>query len=91
MATQVVFNIDPAVTKEAMKRAKSEGVPFASVLKMATRAYAEGKFTVGLHVEEKFNAKTAKEIRVALRGIERGRNLSPTFSSGKEMDEYLGI
>jgi len=91
MTTQVVFNIDPKIKAKAMKRAKREGVPFASVLKLATKAFAEGKFDVGIHVEEKFNKKTAMEIRAALRDIEKGRNLSPAFSSGKEMDKYLGI
>ncbi len=91
MTTQVVFKVDPIVKSQAMRRAKREGIPFASVLKMATRAYAEGKFTVGLHVEEKFNKKTAREIRAALGDIEQGKNLSPAFSSGKKMDEYLGI
>ncbi|MEK9154301.1 MAG: hypothetical protein AAB798_02410 [Patescibacteria group bacterium] len=49
--TQIVFNINTAVKARAMKRAKREGMPFASVLKMATKAFADGTFSVGL-IEE---------------------------------------
>ena len=41
MTTQIVFNIDPKIKAQAMKRAKREGVPFSAVLKMATKAFAE--------------------------------------------------
>ncbi|OGG45127.1 hypothetical protein A2673_01970 [Candidatus Kaiserbacteria bacterium RIFCSPHIGHO2_01_FULL_50_13] len=89
MTTQVVFRVDPVIKKAAMRRAKREGVPFASMLKLATKAYAEGKFNVGIHVEEKFNAKTAREIRADLRDIEKGRNLSPAFSNVEDAIKWL--
>ena len=89
MTTQVVFKIDPTVKKEAMRRAKREGVPFASVLKMAAKAYAEGRLSVDIQPVERFNAKTAREIRAALRDIEKGRNLSLAFSNVQEMDRHL--
>lgn len=89
MATQVVFKVDPAVKKAAMRRAKREGIPFASVLKLATKAFADGKFDIGLHVEEKFNKKTAREIRAALKDIENNRNLSPRFSNVEDAIKWL--
>jgi len=88
MITQVAFTIDPAVKKSAMRRAKREGVPFASVLKLATKAYAEGKFSVEIVSEERFNEKTARELRAALRDIKKGKNLV-SFKNAKEMDDYL--
>jgi antitoxin component of RelBE/YafQ-DinJ toxin-antitoxin module len=88
MTTQIVFNIDPAVKAKAMKRAKHLGVPFASVLKMATKAFAEGKFNVEMVPEEKFNPKTRRIIDAALRDIEQGKNLK-TFKSQKDLDDYL--
>ncbi|MDO8552306.1 MAG: hypothetical protein Q7S01_02115 [bacterium] len=48
MTTQVVFNIDSKVKARAMERAKREGIPFASVLKLATKAFAEGQFSIGI-------------------------------------------
>jgi len=86
MTTQVVFKVDPAVKREAMRRAKREGVPFASVLKLATKAYAEGRFSINITSEERFNAKTAREIRAELRDMKKGKNLSPAF---KNMDDAI--
>ncbi|OGG77158.1 hypothetical protein A3B35_02620 [Candidatus Kaiserbacteria bacterium RIFCSPLOWO2_01_FULL_54_24] len=88
MTTQVVFKVDPKIKAKAMRRAKQEGVPFASVLKLATKAFAEGKFDVGIVSEERFNAKTEKELRAIHRDIKLGRNLIK-FKSSKEMDDYL--
>lgn len=90
MTTQVVFNIDLKIKARAMRRAKREGIPFASVLKLATKAYAEDRLSVDIAQEERFNAKTVREIRAALRDIKKGKNLSPAFSTVEEMDRYLG-
>lgn len=91
MTSQIVFNIDSKIKSKAMKRAKDAGVPFASFLKMATEAFAEGKYRVGIINTETLNTKTAREIRAARDDFKKGKNLSPVFSSGKEMDAYLGI
>ncbi len=48
MTTQIVFNIDPKVKAKAMKRAKKEGIPLATFLKIAVEAYAEGECGIGL-------------------------------------------
>ena len=88
MTTQVVFNVDKKIKDKAMKRAKSEGVPFASVLKFATKAFADGRLTVDIGETERFNAKTAKAIRAALRDAEKGENVM-SFKSAKKMDDYL--
>ena len=89
MITQVVFNINPKIKARAMKRAKREGVPFASILKLATKAFAEGHLSVGIAHEERFNAKTAKELHAALRDIKKGRNLSPAFSNVEDAISWL--
>jgi len=39
--------------------------------------------------EERFNAKTAREIRAAIKDIKAGRNLSPAFSTVEEMRAWL--
>ena len=91
MNTQIVFNIDKKLKERAMRRAKQEGLPFAAFLKVATEAYAEGEYRVGIIRTETPNAKTGKLLRSARADFKKGRNLSPTFSSGKAMDAYLGI
>jgi hypothetical protein len=80
MTTQVVFNIDPKVKARAMERAKREGIPFASVLKLATKAFAEGQFSIGI-VDEILPQKMRlleRESRLLDKG--KGRR----FSSVKE-------
>lgn len=88
MTTQVVFKIDPKIKARAMKRAERAGVPFAAVLKLATKAFAEGRFSVDIAPAERFNVKTARELRAALRDVEQGKNLI-SFKNTEEMDNYL--
>lgn len=90
MTTQIVFNIDPKIKAKAMKRAKAEGVPFASYLRQAAERFANGEVRMGI-IEEKFNAKTVRELKEIRSDFKKGKNLSPVFSSGKEMDAYLGV
>jgi antitoxin component of RelBE/YafQ-DinJ toxin-antitoxin module len=89
MISQVIFKIDKALKQKAMKRAEQEGVPLAFVLKMATKAYADNKMDVMVVAEPKFNYKTDKEVKQALKDIKRGRNLSPGFNNAKDAIEYL--
>jgi antitoxin component of RelBE/YafQ-DinJ toxin-antitoxin module len=91
MTTQVVFRLDKKVKDKAMKRAKREGVPFASVMKFAARAYAQERFHVDIGSEEQFNAKTAKEIRGMLREIKAGNmeNFSPGFTNMKDAIAWM--
>ncbi len=88
MTTQVVFNVDVKVKARAMSRARREGIPFASVLKLATKAYADERLSVGVDQSERFNVKTARAVKAAMRDIRAGKNVI-TFKSGKEMDEFL--
>ncbi|OGG87908.1 hypothetical protein A2592_01450 [Candidatus Kaiserbacteria bacterium RIFOXYD1_FULL_42_15] len=89
MTTQIIFKIDAKIKAKAMKRAKSEGVPFAVFLKMATEKYADGEFTLGIvESDEKFNAKTARAVRTALKDIKAEKNLV-RFASDNEMDKHL--
>jgi hypothetical protein len=71
-----------------MKRAQREGLPFGAVLKLATKAFVDGTFGVGLISNEKFNDSTAKSIKMALKDIKNGKNLSLSFSSAKEAVAY---
>ena len=88
MTTQIVFNIDAKVKAKAMQRAKREGIPFASVLKMATKAFADGTLSVEMVGNESFNAATRRQIEAALRDISKGKNLR-SFKDRDAMDDYL--
>lgn len=89
MTTQVIFKIDKRLKDKAMAKAKHEGVSFASILKLATKAFVEGDLTLGLVGSEKFNAKTAREVKRALNDISEGNNLSPSFTSAKNAIKFL--
>ena len=89
MTTQVIFNIDKKLKIKAMKKAQSEGLPFGAVLKLATKAFVEGTFDVGLVPNEEFNPSTRKSVDKAVKDIKEGKNLSARFSSAKEAIAYL--
>ena len=69
MVTQVIFKIDKKLKDKAMAKAQNEGIAFALVLKLATKAFVAGDLTLGLIGSEKFNATTSKEVRKALKDI----------------------
>lgn len=48
MTTQVIFKIDKKIKELAQKKAKSRGMTFSNVLKMATYAYVENVFEPAL-------------------------------------------
>ncbi|MEK7133053.1 MAG: hypothetical protein AAB830_03315 [Patescibacteria group bacterium] len=85
MTTQVVFNIDPKVKAQAMRRAKRAGVPFASVLKFATKAFAEGQFSIGI-VSEILPQK-AKLLERESRLLDKGKGRR--FSSMKDALSFI--
>ncbi len=89
MNTQIIFKVDTKLKEKAMKKARGEGVPFAYVLKMATQAYVDDSLDIKLVAHPKLNDKTRRELIKISKDIKEGKNLSPAFSSVKEMDNYL--
>jgi len=87
MTSQVVLNMDSALKEKAMKKAKMVGLPFSSVINMAVRAFVEDRYDV--QFVQKFNAKTDREIRQALKDIKEGKNLSPVFHTVDEMKKWV--
>ena len=89
MTSQVVFRIDKKLKDKAIKKAQNEGLPFAAVLKLATKAYVEGDLDVQLVTQRKLNAKTRRELRRISQDIRQGKNLSPPFDNAKDAVAYL--
>ena len=89
MASQVIFKIDEKLKERAMKKARKEGIAFASVLKLATKAYVDGALQVQLVAQPKLNAKTRRELLSISRDIRRKKNLSPSFDDAKDAIAYL--
>jgi len=89
MITQVIFKIDKKIKEQAQKKAKSRGLTFSDVLKMASYQYVEGGFEPVLQVKEEFRFSIARGIKKSLEDIKAGRNLSPAFSTATEMFAHL--
>jgi len=89
MTTQVIFKIDKKLKDKAMARAQHEGIAFASILKLATKAFADGELKLGLIGGEKFNAAVGREIFKARSDISQRKNLSPSFRSAKKAIDFL--
>jgi hypothetical protein len=85
-----MVKIDKGLKDRVAKKAKMQDLSLSDFVKIAFHAYDQGLIKPGLiQRPEKFNAKTRKEIEQALKDIKTGKNLSPAFSSIKEMDNYL--
>lgn len=89
MTTQVIFKIDKKLKEKALAKAQYEGISLTSILKLATKAFVDGDLTLGLIGSEKFNTKTSREVKNALKDISDGRNLSPRFTSAKAAIKFL--
>ncbi|MEK7509780.1 MAG: hypothetical protein AAB605_03650 [Patescibacteria group bacterium] len=85
MTTQVVFNVDAKIKARAMQRAKREGVPFAAVLKYATKAFADGAFSLEI-VEEVRPEKLRLWERIS-REYDKGKGRR--FASAKEAMKFV--
>ena len=89
MTTQVIFTMDKDLKQRAMKKARSFGLPFSSVLNIATQAFVDGKMNLGITQTETLNAKTRRELIKISKDIKEGKNLSPMFSNAKDAIEWL--
>lgn len=89
MTTQVIFKIDKKLKDQAMKKAQTEGIAFASVLKLATKAFVAGDLDVELIAQPKLNAKTRRELIRASKDIKEGKNLVGPFDNAEDAIAYL--
>jgi hypothetical protein len=89
MTSQINFKIDTRLKNQAMKKAQNEGIPFASVLKLATQAYVTGKLDVQLVAQPKLNAKTRRELIKISKDIKAGKNIVGPFETVADMKKYL--
>ena len=89
MTTQVIFKIEKRLKEKAMKKAQSEGMAFASVLKLATQAYVKGNLNVELVHQPTLNAKTRRMLTRELKEIKEGKNISPGFDNVQDAINYL--
>lgn len=87
MTSQVIFRIDTKLKEQAMRRAKREGMPFSTVLKLAIKAYVEDELVIDF--APKFSAKTRRMLDRELKEAREGKNLSPQFTNAADAIAYL--
>ncbi|MDP3900550.1 MAG: hypothetical protein Q8Q23_05745 [bacterium] len=89
MNSQVIFTIDTKLKEKAMKKAQRAGLPFASILKFATKAFVDGKIDVDLVGIETLNSATRTELQSALKDIKKNKNISKGFNNAGDAAQYL--
>ncbi|MDD5318208.1 MAG: hypothetical protein PHF79_00080 [Candidatus Pacebacteria bacterium] len=89
MNTQIIFNINSKLKEKAMKKAQNEGIPFSSVLKLATKAFVDGQLDIGLVSQQKISAQTRAMLIREIKDIKEGKDISPSFNSTNEAVAYL--
>ncbi|MEK7520271.1 MAG: hypothetical protein AAB581_03470 [Patescibacteria group bacterium] len=90
MTTQIIFKVDKKLKEEALAKAHREGIPFSTVLKLATKAFVGGSLDVELTGKNKqLNAAVKKELAHILKEVRRGENLSPAFRTAREAMRHL--
>lgn len=88
MNTTLHVTVDKATKTAAAKLAKEMGLDLSTIVKANLRAFIQ---TQTFHVEKSFRMTPYLEkiIAEARRDFKKGKNISPAFSSAKEMDRYL--
>ena len=83
------IKLDSKLKAQAQKVAKEIGIPISIVVNSGLKRFVEER-RIELRAPIP-NAATRKAIEEARSDFKKGKNISPAFSSGKDMDEYLGI
>ena len=79
---------DKATKERAQRLAKEIGLPLSTVVNAYLKQFlAEKEVRFGL--PRRMSKKLERALGKVEKDIEAGRNMSPVFSSEKEMDAYL--
>ena len=86
--SMITIKTDPKIKQQAQKVARDLGLPLSAVINNYLREFADERHVV-FSVPLIPNKRTQKIIAQVEKDIKAGKNISPAFSTGKEMDEYL--
>ncbi len=88
MKTVLNVKIDRDVKIKAQKTAAKLGLPLSLVVGEQLRRFAAEE-VITFAAPKRMSKKLERWVAEAERDLKRGKNLSPTFHSGVEMDRYL--
>lgn len=89
MKTVINLKADKEVKEQAQKVAEELGLPLSTVINSYLKQFIRDK-EIHLSIAPKMTPALERLIGSAEQDIKGRRNLSPTLSSKKEIDEYLG-
>ena len=84
----ITIKTDPHIKRQAQAVARELGLPLSTIITNYLRELADERRVV-FSVPLIPNKETQKLIAQVERDLKTGRNISPAFSTGKEMDDYL--
>ncbi|HEY4482800.1 MAG TPA: type II toxin-antitoxin system RelB/DinJ family antitoxin [Candidatus Paceibacterota bacterium] len=88
MKTMINIKADRDTKIKAQKVAKQLGLPLSTVINAYLNQFIRTK-EVHFYVEGELKESVKKRLALAHKDVLAGRNLSPLFTSGGEMDKYL--
>lgn len=84
----ITVKTESELKRRAEEFARGTGMSLSDVVNLSLRqTISLGRIVIEKPLKP--NTKTRKKLLVALKNIKTGKNLSPIFRSGKEMDNYL--
>ncbi len=88
MKTMINIKADKEVKESAQRIAKELGLPLSSVMNAYLKEFIRDR-SVRFSIEPQLRPEVEKELNQALLDYKSGNNLSSSFSSAKEANEYL--
>ena len=88
MKTMINIKADKEVKENAQRIAKELGLPLSTVINAYLREFIRSR-EVHLSALPRMTPVLERLLRTIEHDLARGKNVSPTFSSAEQMDEYL--
>ncbi|MBI4138010.1 MAG: type II toxin-antitoxin system RelB/DinJ family antitoxin [Candidatus Wildermuthbacteria bacterium] len=88
MKTVINIKADEAVKKDAQKIAETLGLSLSAVINAFLKQFVRNK-EVHFAVAPRMSKKLERILKEVELDIQKKQNLSPVFSSAREMDKYL--
>lgn len=88
MKTMINIKADRDVKEKAQRMAKKMGLPLSTVINAYLKEFIRNQ-EVRFTLEPQLRPEVERILRRASADYKKGKNISPLFSTGAEMDAYL--
>ena len=90
LRTVINVKVEREVRNQAKKLARELGVPLSTIINAQLRQFVREK-TIRLEAAPRMSAKLETLLEPVEKDRKTGRNFSPPFVSGEEMDQWLDL